>query len=129
MAVKICRRSAWRTNGRIAPDETSHNRVTPWIWCLSTFSDGEEAVRWVSGQASWLAAMAAKSTGGNRPSMGCSGPAAAVVASDPEGAFTLAGVTAAVPGPGGETDGLDKTSATKLSVPLMCLMSLENSAT
>jgi hypothetical protein len=103
--------------------------VAPWIWCFSTFSDGKEAVRWVSGQASWLAAMAVKSTGGNRPSMDCSGPAAAVVANDPEGAFTLAGITAAVPGPGGGTDGLDKASATKLSVPLMCLMSLENSAT
>ncbi len=129
MAVKICRRSAWGTNGRIAPVETSHNRVAPWTWHLSTFRDGEVAVRWVSEQASWLAAMAAKSTGGTCPSTGWPGPAAAVVARDPEGAFMLAGVTAAVPGPGGGVDGLDKASATRLSVPLMCLMSLENSAT
>ncbi len=103
--------------------------MVPWIWYFSTFSDGEEAVRWVSGQASWLAAMAAKFTGGNRSSLDGVGPAAAVAASDPEGAFTLAGFTAAEPGPVREGDGLDKASATRLSVPLMCLMSLENSAT
>ncbi len=81
----------------------------------------------MSGQAIWLAAMAAKSTGGNRSSLDGAGPAAAVVASNPEGSFTLAGFTAAKPGPGSEDDGLDKASATKLSVPLMCLTSLENS--
>jgi hypothetical protein len=96
---------------------------------FSTFSVGEEAVRWVSGQINWLAAMAAKSTGRNRSSAAGAGPAAAVAASDPGGTFTLAGVTAAVPGPGREGDGLDRASATKLSVPLMCLMSLEISAT
>jgi hypothetical protein len=83
----------------------------------------------VSGQLIWLAAMAAKSTGGNRSSLDGAGPAAAVVASNPEGTFTLAGFTATKPGPGSGGDGLDKASATKLSVPLMCLMSLENSAT
>jgi hypothetical protein len=78
---------------------------------FSTFRDGEEAVRWVSGQINWLAAMAAKSTGGNCTSAAGAGPAAAVAASDPGGTFTLAGFTAAVPGPGREDDGLDRASA------------------
>ncbi len=109
MAANICRRSAWGINGQILPDEVSQNRVIPCTGYILTQSVGEEAVWWVS---TWWQ----------------NWPAAAVVDSDPVGSFTQAGITAAKPRPGREDDDLDKVSPTRLSVPMMCRMSLENSA-
>ncbi len=145
-AAKTCRLWQGGTSGLAFPVEMSHHMEVPATCWLTTWREGDRMAAFVSPQHSWAAAIAEKlisaAQAGGTSAVRLFSPAKvssnqallsgpAVWARAGPAVRQLSGPAVWVPtGPAvrGAAGGLDMVSATTLSLPGMCLMSLVYSA-